>query len=75
MIRRVLLAALALALSASCTTASLLSRSAYDHEQRAARLRAQGSYEAAAAQQVAANHDRYKLARIGRSFDAAYPRL
>ena len=76
MIRRALIAAVTLSLLPSCmTTASRLSRSAYNHETRAYQLRAMGQYGAADAQQAAASQDRYRMARIGHAWASSYPRL
>jgi hypothetical protein len=75
MIRRVTLGALALCAAVSCTEMSVLSKSAYDHQQRAAVLTDQGNYEAAAEQQAEAEKARYKMARVGNSWEAPQPRL
>jgi hypothetical protein len=75
MVKRAILAALALGATASCTATSVLSKSVYDHEQRAYELRSQGQYDAAAAEEAAAQKDRVKLARIGYSAAPPLPPL
>jgi len=75
MIRRVILGALALCAMFSCASMSTLSKSVYDHQQRAAALADEGNYEAAAEQQALAAAARYKLAGVSNSWQAPQPRL
>ena len=56
-----------------CTSMSTLSKATYDHEQRAYKLRARGLYEAADAEEAAAAHNRYRMARIGYSMSPKTP--
>ena len=75
MIRRVVLGALAVCATFSCTSMSTLYKRVYDHQQRADVLADQGNYEAAAEQQAAADKERDKMARVGNSWEAPQPRL
>lgn len=73
--KRAMILTLVWCAASACSAMSMLSKSRYDHQQRAYELFEQGQYEAAAGQQAAADHDRDRMARIGNSAEAAYPRL
>jgi hypothetical protein len=75
MIRRAILGGLALCATFSCTSMSTLSKTAYDSQQRADALAAEGNWEAAAEHKAAADQARLKMARIGNAWGSSSPRL